>query len=126
MELPHRFPFLWLDRSGPGIARLELSANSFWMRGAASLPAPFCAEIVAQAAARLLEDPGARGEPGQRWLAGIESLELARPLRAGEHLEVRVRPEARFGGIVKVTGEIWAAADGEPERLCTATLLLSA
>jgi hypothetical protein len=126
MELPHRFPFRWLDRSGSGVARLELSANSYWLRGAKALPTAFCAEIVAQAAARLLEDQEVGGaEPGQRWLAGIERLELVRPLLAGEHLEVRVRPEARFGRIVKVVGEIWAA-DGEPERLCAATLLLSA
>ena len=105
--------------------RVEITTGSFWLRGDGSLPAPFCAEIVAQAAATLLVPPGS--EARQRWLAGIDSLELTRALRAGERLEIRVRPEATFGGIVKVSGEIYAlpAGEGEPERVATAKLLLA-
>ena len=125
MELPHRFPFRWLDRIGADAVRIELTGGSFWLRGEGALPAPFCAEIVAQAAAALLGGPG--GSPRRRWLAGIDRLEVSRPLRAGERLEVRVRPEKGFGGIVKVTGEIYAAPAGsaEPERVAAATLLLA-
>jgi hypothetical protein len=125
MELPHGFPFRWLDRIGPDSVRVELSGNSFWLRGEGALPPPFCAEIVAQAAAALLGEPD--GAPRRRWLAGIDLLEVVRPLRAGERLEVRVRPEARFGGIVKVAGEIFAptAGSGTPERVAAAKLLLA-
>jgi 3-hydroxymyristoyl/3-hydroxydecanoyl-(acyl carrier protein) dehydratase len=119
MELPHRFPFLLVDRAGEGVVRLELTAGSFWARGAVALPAAFCAEAVAQAAAVLLVEPG--GARRQRWLAGIDRVELLRPLRAGESLEVRVRPEARFGGIVKVAGEIFSRS----EKVAEAMLLLA-
>ena len=125
MELPHRYPFRWLDRVGTDAVRVELTADSFWLRGEAALPPAFCAEIVAQAAAALLE----KGEIAarQRWLAGIDRLELLRPLRAGERLEVRVRPEGSFGGIVKVVGEIFSDGPGAaaPVRVATAALLLA-
>lgn len=121
MDLPHRFPFRWIDRAGPGLARLELTTNSTWLRDGTALPAPFCAEVVAQAAALLLEDPSDREPRRERWLAGIESLTLSRPLLGGESLEVRVRAGARYGGIVKVAGEIFAGT----ERVCDVTLLLA-
>ena len=119
MELPHRFPFRLMDRVGPGVARVELSAGSYWSRGDASLPTAFCAEMVAQAAALLLDEPGA--EPRERWLAGIDRVELSRPLRAGESLQIRVRREASYGAIVKVAGEIYC----DSEKVAEATLLLA-
>ncbi len=53
-----------------------ITANSTWLRGNAALPAAFLAELVAQAAAILLVDPAAG--PQQRWLAGIDRLEMHR------------------------------------------------
>jgi hypothetical protein len=108
-----------MDRVGPDRVRFELSGGSYWLRGDRCLPAAFCAEIVAQAAASLLA-PGSKA-PRERWLAGIDRLEVARPLRAGERLEVRVRPEAQFAGISRISGEIFAD-DG---KVAEATLLLA-
>lgn len=120
MNLPHGFPFRWIDRVEPDSARLELTTNSVWLRNGGTLPAAFCAEAVAQAAAMLLRNPA--GDTGrQRWLAGIDDLDLTRPLRGGESLEIRVRTEAEYGGIVKVAGEIFANS----ERVCGVTLLLA-
>jgi 3-hydroxymyristoyl/3-hydroxydecanoyl-(acyl carrier protein) dehydratase len=119
VELPHRYPFRLMDRVGPDRVRFELSGGSFWLRGDRSLPSAFCAEIVAQAAASLLAGPEESAR--ERWLAGIDRLELRRPLRAGEQLEVRVRSEARFAGITKISGEIFAG-DG---KVAEATLLLA-
>ena len=109
MKLPHTFPFRWIDRSAGDVACLELSTNSFWGRDGAELPAPFCVEIIAQAAAFLLtEEPGREGQ--SRWLAGVEGLVVERLVRGGEKLEVRVTPRARRGALVKVDGEIHSAA----------------
>jgi hypothetical protein len=119
MELPHRFPFRWIDRSEAGSARLTLSSGSVWTRNGAPLPTAFCAEIVAQAAARLLDGAAVGLQP--RWLAGIERLEMHGELRGGDELEVKVRPEAKYGPIVRITGEIYRRS----ERVCEAVLLLA-
>ena len=119
MELPHRFPFRWIDRSGPESVRVELAGDSYWLRNGAALPPAFCAEVVAQAAARLLDAGGT--ETRQRWLAGIDRLELTGELRAGDELEVRVRPEVSYGPIVRVAGEIYRRS----EKVCEAVLLLA-
>lgn len=112
MNLPHRFPFRWIERSGEGRARVSVSANSTWLRGAAAVPTPFLAELVAQAAALLLEDPAAEaGGARQRWLAGIERLEMRRPVHAGDLLEVAVVAGRRFGSTMRVEGVI--SSDGE-------------
>lgn len=121
MNLPHRFPFRWADRVEPGVARLALSTNSTWLRDGGELTAPFCAEVVAQAAALLLEDSAPSAPPRQRWLAGIDHLKLERPLQGGESLEVRVAPVGGYGQIVKVSGEIFVRS----ERVCEVTLLLA-
>ncbi len=122
MELPHRFPFRFVDRTGRDSVRLELTANGFWLRGVAPFPAALCAELIAQAAAVLLAgEAPPEGGGRELWLAGIEGLELERELAAGETLEVRVRPEARFGRMMKVAGEIYSGA----ERVGRASLLLA-
>lgn len=109
MHLPHTFPFRWIDRVSDGVARVELSANSFWLRGGSGLAAPFCAEIFAQAAALLLA-PAREPVSSSRWLAGIENLTLERPLLAGEQLEVHVATRARFGAVIQVEGELRSPA----------------
>ena len=110
MDLPHRFPFRWIERTGEGSARFLVSADSTWMRGDAVLPTPFLAEMVAQAAAVVLQTPesGAR----ERWLGGIDRLEMSRTVRAGDVLEILVVAGRRFGGAVQVAGTI--SCEGEP------------
>ena len=109
MKLPHGFPFRWIECESGGVARAMVSANSTWQRGDAPLPAAFLAELVAQAAAVLLEDPSESGPPRQRWLAGIEKLEMHRTLHAGDLLEIAVAPGRRFGNAIRVEGTVSAA-----------------
>jgi predicted hotdog family 3-hydroxylacyl-ACP dehydratase len=108
LKLPHRFPFRWVECRAGGVARAAVSANSTWQRGDTPIPAAFLAELVAQAAAVLLADPEER-EPRQRWLAGIEKLEMHRTLHAGDLLEIAVAPGRRFGNAIRVEGSITAA-----------------
>lgn len=118
MSLPHQFPFRWIDATRAGVALVEITANATWLRGGTLLATPFVAEIVAQAAAMLLEPPEAAAR--ERWMAGIERLELSRPISAGDLLEVSVSPGRRFGNTLRVEGTISRA--GEP--VATAILLL--
>lgn len=92
--------------------RASVSANSTWLRGARAVPAAFLAELVAQAAALLLADPAAEsGAPEQRWLAGIDRLEMRRPVYAGDLLEIAVVAGRRFGSTMRVEGVV--STDGE-------------
>lgn len=86
-----------------------VTANSTWLRGNAALPAAFLAELVAQAAAVLLVDPAAG--PQQRWLAGIDRLEMHRLVRAGDLLEIEVVAGRRFGTAMRVEGVVSASGE---------------
>ena len=113
MNLPHGFPFRWIDRAADGSARVLVTANSTWLRGDTPVPTAFLAELVAQAAAVLLAVPGESveaqgGAAGQRWLAGIDRLELRRPARAGDLLEIAVVGGRRFGNAMRVEGIVSA------------------
>ena len=120
MNLPHRFPFRWIDSAEAGSVRAMVTANSTWLRGDAALPAAFLAELVAQAAAVLLADPAAdpppepaAGPPAaqQRWLAGIDRLEMHRTVQAGDLLEISVVAGRRFGNAMRVEGVISSAGE---------------
>lgn len=88
------------------------SANSTWLRGEAAVPAAFFAELVAQAAALLLADPAAPpAARDQRWLAGIDRLEMRRAVQAGELLDIAVTAGRRFGSTLRVEGVV--SSNGE-------------
>ncbi|MEO8196583.1 MAG: hypothetical protein ABI689_07665 [Thermoanaerobaculia bacterium] len=111
MNLPHRFPFRWIEGAVDGTARATVSANSTWLRGDAAVPAAFLAELVAQAAAVLLAQPPAdltAASPAreQRWLAGIDRLQMHRTVHAGDLLEIAVAAGRRFGNTMRVEGII--------------------
>ena len=111
MTLPHRFPFRLVDRKEDAV-HVALSANAFWMRGGGVLDAPLVPEIAAQAAALLLVPAGAAAEEfAELRLAGVSECELARPLRAGERLELEVALEARLGAVIKVAVRVAAAGE---------------
>jgi len=121
LNLPHRFPFRWIDRAGEGTARALITADSTWLRGEAAVPASFLAELVAQAAAVLLEDPSAGPQAGaQRWLAGIDRLEMRRTVHAGDLLEIAVVAGRRFGNAMRVEGVVSTGG----ERVAEVVLLL--
>lgn len=115
MNLPHRFPFRWIEGAENGRVRASISANSTWLRGDAAVPAAFLAELVAQAAAVLLADRPADSPAApasgpqaaeQRWLAGIDRIEMHRTVHAGDLLEIAVAAGRRFGNAVRVEGII--------------------
>ncbi len=90
-----------MDRPAPGRARIRITGNAYWARGAAGPPSAFAVEILAQAAAELLATHGAFA-PGL--LAGVEEARWSGA--PPEELEVAVRLEARLGPIAKVRGSL--------------------
>jgi 3-hydroxyacyl-[acyl-carrier-protein] dehydratase len=118
--LPHRFPFLLLDR----VEELEperrivctkaLTEDDYYLfrpdRGASTYPVSLLVETVAQTGAMLvLLRPGLEGR--NIFFMTIDSFELDRPLAAGETVTVEaetVRLRSRFGtlrGVARVGGE---------------------
>ncbi len=120
MRLPHRFPFQLVDRDAGGTARVLLSANDFWSRGAVSRGAGLWIETMAQAAALVLEEPAADGGAESRVLAGVEKLRIDREPAAGATVTITLQLEAQFGPVVRVAAH---AADSEGP-FGRATLLL--
>jgi 3-hydroxymyristoyl/3-hydroxydecanoyl-(acyl carrier protein) dehydratase len=106
VDLPHRFPFRWIDRPSGGRARLAWTAAAYWHREDPLAPVGWVAEAMAQAAALTLGDPAAASR--RLSLAGLEGIECLRAPLAGEILEIEVRLEGRWGGVLRVAAEVTA------------------
>jgi 3-hydroxyacyl-[acyl-carrier-protein] dehydratase len=114
--LPHRYPFVMLDRVLeviPGkraVAEKTITQDGFFKRGRGGLffPELFLLEAMAQlgaiAAAAGPDDgrPGAADKVG--YLAGLHDVKFtARPM-PGDRVLFTVEYEARLGGLVRFTG----------------------
>ena len=114
MTLPHRFPFLLVDRVEGERAVLALTIDAAWLRGAAGLQLPLLVEIAAQAAACLAREPEA-GSGGQFWLGGVEEFTCRAGVGPGDRLEIavgspqRLGPAARIAATIRVDGETVAS-----------------
>jgi 3-hydroxyacyl-[acyl-carrier-protein] dehydratase len=120
LPLPHRYPFLLLDRVveiHPGIsasAVKNLTRDDPLLDGDGFLAPVLLAEAMAQCAglAVLGKEPGAGGV-----LARIDRFRSRGSIVAGDQLQVHVRVLRIFGatvkarGIVRVNGRIRAAGD---------------
>jgi 3-hydroxyacyl-[acyl-carrier-protein] dehydratase len=124
-QLPHRPPFLLVDRvlvREPGVRvvaeRLVSLSDPFLAApGAPGLPPTLLLEMIAQAGG-FLESSSLHGR--EIFLAGVQEAHFEATARAGDRLEVEVLPEASFGAISRVRGEV--RRDGQV--LCSAKLLL--
>lgn len=136
LELPHRFPFRFLEPLGdpmeePGAA----PAVAFRVTAGGRLPGaqaferpfafPLCLAVegLAQAALALL--PRQDGRPGGRpgatgSLAAIDGAQLLAEIHPGDILVAEVQPLGRFGPAIKVA----CAFRRDGERVVEASLLL--
>lgn len=136
-RIPHRYPFVWIDTiaiepasdSAASTARasVRLTGTTSPLRGG-TLPGALALEVMAQAALGIVgEQQTAAGEVRNGYLAGMDRVTflpalLARPLLAGDVLEIEVERTASFGALVKIRGV--ALRDGEP--LVEGELILAA
>jgi 3-hydroxyacyl-[acyl-carrier-protein] dehydratase len=124
-QLPHRSPLLLVDRvlvREPGVRvvaekRVSAADPAFPAAGMLGMPATLLLELLAQAGG-FLEAESLHGR--EIFLAGIQDARFEGRVRPGDRLEVEVRPEAAFGTISRIHGEV--RRDGEV--LCSARLLL--
>ena len=122
--LPHRFPFLLVDRvleCEPGVrirALKNVSINEPFFPGHFPhhpvMPGVLIVESLAQAAAILsFKTVNARPDDGSvYYLAGVDGARFKRPVHAGDqlHLEVELtrhmRDVYKFKGVAKVDGKL--------------------
>lgn len=124
--LPHRFPFLLVDRvlaCEPGVsirALKNVSINEPFFPGHFPhhpvMPGVLIIESMAQAAAILsFKTAEARPDDGSvYYLAGVDAARFKRPVLAGDQLQLdvvlnrRMRDVYKFSGIARVDGQLVA------------------
>jgi len=118
--LPHRDPFLWIDR----IVLLEPGARCVAAKyvdplepcftghfpGDPILPGVFLVEAAAQTAGVMLA-VGAPGPGGQKRLGGISQFKFFKPVRPGVTFEVDARALVERDGVALVSASV--TVDGE-------------
>ena len=126
-RIPHRHPFLFIDRvleveAGARVLaeKLVTAQEAFFQGHFPSnpvMPGVLMVEMLAQAAGFLDE-----GEPlgGPVFLAQILDARFKAPVKPGDRLLAEVSLDARFGSLIRVAGVI--KCDGRP--VCTARILL--
>lgn len=128
VQLPHRPPFLLVDRileREPGVRVVAEKLVSYGdpllqghFPGRPLVPGVMLVEMLAQAAAFLEPEPLA-GCP--IFLAQIQDARFMASAFPGDRLELDVKPEASFGRLQRVEGTVRC----EGRVLCTAKLLLA-
>ena len=117
-HLPHRFPFLLIDRvealvpgdSGRGV---KLVSGGELLGPGQALPALLILEAGAQLLGLVAGSAGreAGEKPAVGYLAAVEGFRSHRAVRAGDRLEVEVALGRRFGALLQ--GELRAHVAGE-------------
>jgi len=127
--LPHRFPFLLVDRIvelNPGLSARGyklISCNEPWLQspGLLSIPPAYIIEALAQLSGCIVLEP--REVPGQPpYFAGIDKARFRGLVLPGDRLELDARIATQRRSITKVAGR--ASVDGRV--VCSASLSFAA
>lgn len=126
-HLPHRYPFLLVDRvleREPGVrvvAEKLISMSDPTLQGhfpgRPLVPGVMMLEMLAQAGG-FLEAGSLEGKA--IFLAGVSDARFKAPAFPGDRLRLEVTPEGSFAGMMKVKGTVSC----EGRVLCTASLLV--
>ncbi|MBK8789749.1 MAG: 3-hydroxyacyl-ACP dehydratase FabZ [Holophagaceae bacterium] len=126
-HLPHRYPFLLVDRvleREPGVRVVAEKLVTFGepylqghFEGRPLVPGVLLLEMLAQAGGFLEAEPlhGAA-----IFLAGVQDARFKAPALPGDRLRLEVRADGAFAGMMKVRGTVSC----EGRDLCTAALLV--
>jgi 3-hydroxyacyl-[acyl-carrier-protein] dehydratase len=131
-HLPHRYPFLLVDRVlevGPGrrlVALKNVSINEPFFAGHFPsypvMPGVLVIEAMAQAAALLasavIDDP--RDQDSINFLVGVDGARFKRQIVPGDQLRIEVEVLREMRGVAKFTGRTWVgeALAAECELMC--------
>ena len=107
-ELPHRAPFLLLDRTldiseRRGVFLKLVTALDPCVAPDGTLPAAFVLEAMAQGGGALLAALRDSG-PTPGYLAGVDDFRVVRPVRVGDELQVEVEIVRHFAGATLLRG----------------------
>ncbi len=122
-HLPHRHPFLLVDRilaREPGVrvvAEKLVTAGATPLPGRPVVPDTLLLEMLAQTAG-FLEADTLHGRA--MFLAGIQDARFEAPILPGDRLRLEVAPEGAFGGLMKVRGTVTC----EGREICGASLMV--
>jgi beta-hydroxyacyl-ACP dehydratase FabZ len=126
-HLPHRYPFLLVDRvleREPGVrvvAEKLVTASEPQFQGHFQdrplLPGVLMLEMLAQTGG-FLETESLHG--AAIFLAGVQEARFKGPAFPGDRLRLEVQAEGAFAGLMKIKGIV----SYEGRELCTATLLV--
>jgi 3-hydroxymyristoyl/3-hydroxydecanoyl-(acyl carrier protein) dehydratase len=126
-HLPHRYPFLLVDRvleREPGLRVVAEKLVTFGepylqghFEGRPLVPGVLLLEMLAQAGGFLEAEPlhGAA-----IFLAGVQDARFKAPALPGDRLRLEVRADGAFAGLMKIRGTVSC----EGRELCTAALLV--
>jgi 3-hydroxyacyl-[acyl-carrier-protein] dehydratase len=132
--LPHRYPFLMVDRvvgleHGKRIKAVKnVSANEPYFLGhfpkRPVMPGVMMIEALAQAAALLAFDAvGASPDENQiYYFAGIDAARFKRPVEPGDQLTLDVTLDRKKAGVFKFSGKALVGADLAAEGSLTCTM----
>ena len=126
-HLPHRYPFLLVDRvleREPGLRvvaeKLVTNGEPYLQghfEGRPLVPGVLLLEMRAQAGG-FLESDSLHG--AAIFLAGVREARFKAPALPGDRLRLEVRAEGAYAGLMKLKGTVSC----EGRDLCTATLLV--
>ena len=126
-HLPHRYPFLLVDRvleREPGVRVIAEKLVTFGepylqghFEGHPLVPGVLLLEMLAQAGG-FLESDSLHGTA--IFLAGVQDARFKAPALPGDRLRLEVRAEGAFAGMLKLRGTVTC----EGRELCTAALLV--
>ena len=126
-HLPHRYPFLLVDRileREPGIrvvAEKLVTNGEPYLQGHFQdrplVPGALLLEMLAQAGG-FLEADSLHGSA--IFLAGVQDARFRAPAFPGDRLRLEVKAAGAFGGVMKLLGTVSC----EGRELCTASLLV--
>jgi 3-hydroxyacyl-[acyl-carrier-protein] dehydratase len=126
-HLPHRYPFLLVDRvleREPGVRVIAEKLVTFGepylqghFEGHPLVPGVLLLEMLAQAGG-FLESDSLHGTA--IFLAGVQDARFKAPALPGDRLRLEVRAEGAFAGMLKLRGTVTC----EGRELCTASLLV--
>jgi 3-hydroxyacyl-[acyl-carrier-protein] dehydratase len=126
-QLPHRYPFLLIDRvtlREPGVrvvAEKLVTIGEAYLQGHLPgrplVPGVLMLEMLAQAGG-FLEDAPLHG--AQIFLAAVQDARFKAPALPGDKLELDVKPDGSFAGLMRIDGTVRC----EGKTLCTAKILI--
>jgi len=130
--LPHRYPFLLIDRilectGDVAVSLKNVSANEPFFQGhfreplEAVMPGVLIVEAMAQTAAFLVIDQ-AEESPRLGYLVGIEKARFRRKVVPGDQLRIEVRAARRRRELLQA--EASASVDGELAATATLSIVL--